>query len=651
MEYRREIDGLRAIAVSSVILFHAGLGSVQGGYVGVDVFFVISGYLITSIIIRDLNRQTWSLLDFYERRARRILPALILVILCCWPVAWLVMLPLEMRDFAQSVAAAALSVSNILFWSESDYFAVSAELKPLLHTWTLGVEEQFYILFPLLLALIWSVPMSRRVLILSVITIVSFASCVVFVHRFPDAVFYLLPFRAWELLAGTLCAFWHAHKARKGNEWLAAAGLAALIVSIFAYDKTTPFPSAYALLPVVGTCCVVLFADASNWTGRFLSLRPLVGIGLISYSAYLWHQPLFAFTRLYSVDHPTTLVMLGLSIASLVLAYFSWRFVELPFRRLGLGALMPNRTVVLSMSVAAIAIGLVAGAAGHVRVGWPSRFTVEQQGFIADNGWSRRCLFTRLDPIGDLPQTECTFAAQGSQKGKVALVGDSVMSSISPELIAFFTENGFAVDQLTHSHCTLHRNHRLMSIDAAACPVFISNAVDYIADNNYDLVVTASNFIGFFKDPPDGLGLIREDGQKAATDESLRADMAATIADLKSPLFLIDPHPNAPVNVVNLGVRQLRTHGRVSPYGIDFEDFVRQRNTAEQMLSEAISEDTVRVDLTPVFCSQTQCQFFSEGVPVLSDTLHFTPHGARVLVRPAIEEAIDVNAFLTASKG
>lgn len=229
MDYRREIDGLRAIAVSSVILFHAGLNTFAGGYVGVDVFFVISGYLITSIIIRDLDRQKWSLLNFYESRARRILPALIFVILCCWPAAWLIMLPLEMKDFAQSVAAAALSGSNILFWWETDYFATSGELKPLLHTWTLGVEEQFYLILPLLMVAIWAWPVSRRIWALVIISLISFASCVALVHSSPNAVFYLLPFRAWELLAGALCAFWHSYNTRNGKRvvgggWLSGAG-------------------------------------------------------------------------------------------------------------------------------------------------------------------------------------------------------------------------------------------------------------------------------------------------------------------------------------------------------------------------------------------------------------------------------------------
>lgn len=431
---------------------------------------------------------------------------------------------------------------------------------------------------------------------------------------------------------------------------MAAAGLAALVVSIFAFDKTTPFPSGYTVLPVLGTCFVLLFADLSNWTGRLLSLRPMVGIGLISYSAYLWHQPLFAFMRLYNVDHhPSVSTMLGLSLLSLVFAYFSWRFVETPFRKRGPRTVLPNRTLALSLSVAAIAIGVVAGAAGHLRDGWPSRFTMEQQGFIADNKWSTRCLFTRLDPIGDLPAKACTFDGQEPVKGKVALIGDSVMSSMSPELIAFFTENGYAVEQFTHSYCTLHRKHRTDKLDAQGCPVFISNAVDYIADNNFDLVVSASSFITFFNGFPEGL--VREGRSEPATFDSLRADMQQTISDLNSPLLLIYPHPVAPIDVLNASVRQLRTQGVVNSYAVDVADFVRQRDLAYQMLDEAVLEDTLRLDLTSSFCSQSQCHFISDGIPVLSDVVHFTPYGARVIVRPGIKAVLEESEIMKALKG
>lgn len=638
MQYRSEIDGLRTVAVVPVVLFHAGFALFSGGFIGVDIFFVISGYLITSIIIRDLDRGSWSLLDFYERRARRILPALALVILCCWPAAWIIMLPLEMKDFAQSAAAAALSVSNLLFWHESDYFGAAAELKPLLHTWSLGVEEQFYIFFPPLLALIWLWPMKRKIVVLGSVALVSFLLCVALVHSMPAAVFYLLPFRAWELLAGGGCAFWHSRNSREGNGPLAFLGLAALVTSILVFDKTTPFPSVYTLLPVAGTCLLLLFAAPDNLAGRLLSFRPMVGIGLISYSAYLWHQPLLAFGRLYSPDPPSQLVLLGLSVLSFALAYLSWRFVETPFRRRGAGALLPGRRLVLSLSVGIIGLGVVGGAWGHLRDGWPTRYSSEQQAFLDAHRWSSQCMFTRVDPLGSLPVAACSFAAQGPERGKVALVGDSVMSSLSPELIGFFTSRGYAVEQFTHSYCTLHRSHRYDSVDAAGCPEFISRTVDYIAAEEFDLVLTAGSFLNFVSEGAHQV--VRDDGSAVSVD-SLRRDMADTIAATGAQLILIHPHPQAQVNVLNRAVRELRTHNHLSPYSTQQAGFQAEFEVFRDILIPAFPPDTVHVDLTAMFCDGTRCDFIHEGAPVLSDQVHFTKYGAHVLVRPALEQALE----------
>jgi peptidoglycan/LPS O-acetylase OafA/YrhL len=638
MEYRSEIDGLRTLAVLPVIFFHAGFAFFSGGFVGVDVFFIISGYLITGIIIRDLDRGRWSLLDFYERRARRILPALALVVACSWPVAWVIMLPLEMKDFAQSTAAAALSVSNILFFQESNYFDAAAELKPLLHTWSLGVEEQFYIIFPPTLALLWLWPVHRKIAVLGLAALLSFSLCMALVQSFPKAVFFLLPFRAWELLAGGFCAFWHSRNTRQENGTLALLGLVALVTSIVLFDSSTPFPSAYTLLPVLGTCLILLFAAPSNMTGRLLCMSPMVGIGLISYSAYLWHQPLLAFGRLYSPDPLSDQILLILALLSLPLAYLSWRFVEQPFRRREEGALLPGRALVMGLSASVIGLGAAAGALGHFYDGWPGRYTVEQQAFLDTHRWSSRCMFTRINPLGNLPEEECHFPAQGQEQGKVAFVGDSVMSSLSPDLIGLFTERGYTVEQFTHSHCTLHRHHRRDNIDAAGCPEFISRIVDYIAANDFDLVLTASNFVGFFSEKSDR---IIRDSDEAVSSESLRADMAATIAATNAQLILVHPHPNAGVDVLSRAVRELRTHGRLSSYSTEQATFEGEIQETLKLLTAATPSDTIHVDLTSAFCDGTRCEFIHDGAPVLSDRVHFTNHGAHNLVRPQLEKALD----------
>ena len=332
MKYRAEIDGLRALAVVPVILFHAEFELFSGGFVGVDVFFVISGYLITTILIEDLENQRFSLVNFYERRARRILPALFFVMLVCIPFAWIWMQPSQMKDFSQSLVAVSLFASNILFWIESGYFDAAAEEKPLLHTWSLAVEEQYYVLFPIFLFLAWRYGKNRVFWMIVVMASISFLLSEWGWRNKATANFYLAPTRAWELFAGSIAAFIVQKNGVRKNNFLALLGLAAIIFSIFAYDETTPFPSLYALVPVLGVVLLILYADKDTLTAKLLGTKALVGFGLISYSAYLWHQPLFAFARIKSAAEPSFLLMSTLAIGSLALAYFSWRYIETPFR-------------------------------------------------------------------------------------------------------------------------------------------------------------------------------------------------------------------------------------------------------------------------------------------------------------------------------
>ena len=356
MKYRPEIDGLRSVAVVPVILFHAGLGLFSGGFVGVDIFFVISGYLITTIILERLNGPGFSLLDFYARRARRILPALLLIMAVTTPFAWAWMLPSEFKDYAQSLAAVSLFSSNFLFWLESGYFAAAAEAKPMLHTWSLAVEEQYYLFFPLLLMLFWRRTARGTVILLCTILVLSLVTSEILWRQAPEANFYLLPSRAWELMVGSLCAVSVLRFGEKPNSALAWLGLGLLVVSIFMFDKQTPFPSLWAIFPVAGTA-LILVCSGGTTVARLLSTRVMVGIGLISYSAYLWLQPLLALARIRDPMTPPVWFMVVLGLMSLPLAWLSWRFVEQPVRH------MPGAAwkVVTGAAVGSMAV-FVAGA-------------------------------------------------------------------------------------------------------------------------------------------------------------------------------------------------------------------------------------------------------------------------------------------------
>jgi peptidoglycan/LPS O-acetylase OafA/YrhL len=337
MLYRREIDGLRALAVMPVVLFHAGFQTFSGGFVGVDVFFVISGYLITSIIYNEKLESTFTLVNFYERRARRILPALYLVLAICLPLAYLWLLPEDLKKFSGSLASVILFISNHFFSNQSAYFDSAAELKPLLHTWSLAVEEQYYLLFPPFVMAAWRLGTRWIFVLIATLAAISLGLAQYLSAAKPTTAFFILPTRAWELLIGAMTVFYFVKTkpimvSASLNQLGSTAGFALLLYAIFAFDEHTPFPSIYTLAPTVGTALIILFATAHTWVGRLLSTRGFVGIGLISYSAYLWHQPLLAFARYHHIGEASKLLLSMLVLATFVLAYLSWKFVETPFR-------------------------------------------------------------------------------------------------------------------------------------------------------------------------------------------------------------------------------------------------------------------------------------------------------------------------------
>ena len=285
MKYRAEIDGLRALAVLPVILFHAGFEWFSGGFVGVDVFFVISGYLITTIIISEMSEGKFSIVNFYERRARRILPALFFVMAACLPFAFLWLTPNELKDFGQSLVAVSTFSSNILFWHEGGYFDAAAELKPLLHTWSLAIEEQYYILFPIFLMLTWRLGIKWILILLSIVFFISLGIAQWGAYNSPTAAFFLLPTRGWELLVGVFAAFYlkyNTHlKSHSLNQALSLLGFCLIVYSIIAFDETTPFPSLYTLVPTIGTGLLILCTVPKTLVHKLLSLKFIIGIGLI----------------------------------------------------------------------------------------------------------------------------------------------------------------------------------------------------------------------------------------------------------------------------------------------------------------------------------------------------------------------------------
>ena len=373
--YRPDVDGLRAVAVVLVILFHSEL-LFGGGFVGVDVFFVISGFLITGILQRNLREGRFSFTGFWMRRIRRIVPAVSVMALTTVLAGSLLLSPRDYQDLATSALAQQAMAANIYFWRTTNYFGTSAEVKPLMHTWSLAVEEQFYLLYPLLLALLHRV--GRRVAIGTLVglAILSLAISQWGLKLRPTAVFFLLPPRAWEMiLGGLLCRIPPLPDRRVIHEGAGWLGLLMILVPAVMYDKTTPFPGLTALLPC-GGAALLIHSNVSrlNLVGHGLASRPMVFVGLLSYSLYLWHWPLFAFTRYFFGLHLSTLHTTLLLAATAALGWLSWRFVETPFRT-GIALADGRRffAVVGGMTAALVAIGL----AVVVNRGFPGRFPDE----------------------------------------------------------------------------------------------------------------------------------------------------------------------------------------------------------------------------------------------------------------------------------
>ena len=445
MKYRAEIDGLRAIAVISVILYHAeivyfGRDWFKGGFIGVDIFFVISGYLITRIILSELYQTgSFNLPGFYERRARRILPMLFTVVLVSFPFAWQRLLPSDFIEYSQSILSAIFFSSNFFFYyATTEYGADSALLKPFLHTWSLGVEEQFYIVFPILLMVFYKFLKNHLLMLIGVMLLLSLQFANLMNDRNIELNFYLPFTRFWELLVGSVLAYSELRFGRIKNDLTSSLfpgiGLCCILYSILFFNSDTPHPSFETLIPVIGVALVIAFVSTEDWAGKILCIKPIVGIGLISYSAYLWHFPIFAFSRV-SESTPSNYDKLVWIALTLILSVISYKLIEQPVRsrKFSTGKLVCFVTILLPSIVA---LNLLV----DYSKGFPSRYPT----FISDLDFGEKPWLSVVDPIsgkschnGNKP---CLWIKDERSK-RIAIIGDSDAASFAMTLIPEFNKN------------------------------------------------------------------------------------------------------------------------------------------------------------------------------------------------------------------
>lgn len=642
IHYRPDIDGLRACAVLPVLLFHSGSSLFRGGFVGVDIFFVISGYLISRILSTEIAEQRFSILRFYERRARRILPALFVVIAACFLVGYRVMLATHFDLFAQSAVAAVLSVSNIFFWKQSGYFAPDVDFAPLLHTWSLGVEEQFYLLFPLLLLLLHKARL-RFVRALPVLLVLTFLLGAYLTFTRPFGAFFLLPARAWELLLGaTLGVGAIPSTGRRTNELLGAAGLAAIIGSILLIDSRQPFPGFVALFPCLGTAALLHSGAQATVASRLLSARPLVFVGLISYSLYLWHWPVFSFARMAAADvHLDRVQAIAAIMVSLVLAALSWRFVERPFRD---SRRWPARGIALA-SVIGGATLVTAGVYVHAAHGVPerlSRVTIRIQAAAGD-----------IDPLRDPclaydergRAAECRFGPGGVRPSYV-VVGDSHAAALRPAIEQAMATTGREGALWWHHGCSPLLGMEVAGTGDLSCDAFRARVMaDLRRSPEISTVFIAGRWSpllnGILPEIGDTLRMYLRDDQTVTLSAAESARVFERSADrtvrqiraMGKQVIVVGDVPAPGFDVPSI-LALARLNGAPRPAALSAPAVRKSHWRSDAILSRVSARyGALYIPLLGAFCTNS-CALERDGRPLFSDNNHISLYAARELVGP-----------------
>ncbi|PZQ45829.1 MAG: hypothetical protein DI551_06330 [Micavibrio aeruginosavorus] len=482
MKYKSEIDGLRAVAVMSVILYHFGIPYFSGGFIGVDIFFVISGYLITSIIKEDLELSRFSFLKFYERRIRRILPALIIVSFVAAIISCIIFLPNDLEDIGASLVASMASISNIYFWRNTGYFSTAAEEKPFLHTWSLGVEEQFYLLFPLFIFWMWKFfPRKALLPTMIVVGIVSISLAEFLLAERPPMSFFLLPSRAWELLLGSSLSFFNGHFSPKKSSANASSliGIILISIAVLGYSNSTKFPGVHALLPCLGAALIIISPFGQSFIGKILSTRIFVFTGKISYSLYLWHWPLLAMLRYRYGDNISYSNYALAFLATFLLSIATWRFIETPFRN---PAFLTQKKIFI---LATAFVLLLSGTGGflYFSKGWPQRY--DAQTLALENSSKRinplRKKCHSQEGFTQNKGNDCMIGDLSSPEISVIIWGDSHADSMSPAISKILSERRIKGIQATKSSCPpLPDDYEWKTRNYESCKIFNKDVLDFI---------------------------------------------------------------------------------------------------------------------------------------------------------------------------
>jgi peptidoglycan/LPS O-acetylase OafA/YrhL len=647
LSYRADLDGLRAIAVLAVVFMHVGFSIFPGGYIGVDIFFVISGFLITTIIAREIKENEFTLLKFYERRIRRILPALAVMVVFALLASALLYDSGRFKSFSKSLLATMLFYSNINFLNEAGYFDAPSLLKPLLHTWSLAVEEQFYIVFPLLMYAIHTWARKSVKLILSIVALISLALAVYTVNNHDaTSAFYLAHMRAWELLVGGLLALniFPATTNKTINTSLGLSGALMIFIPIFRYTEQTPFPGLSAVVPVLGTALIIYSSMAErSLVGKVLGVTPLVFIGQISYSLYLWHWPLVIFAKYYIIRPLTGLELFLLLVVIFAISILSWRFVETPFR---------SRRFLTTSQVFALGLGtmtVIIAAAGVVYQfnGFPNREgSTPLVEFIDKENTDH---FTKCAEVTD--GFKSCFMGDKSQPVSFMLWGDSHAASVRgaveraaarnhsyglftyklacPPLLgvtpdfSFFTEpcNEYNKQVMVY----LERHPQVSTVILAGRWSFYIEGV-YNPSKPSDSVSTS--FLA---------GSSRDTSDEKFVEDGLEKTVQSLL-DMNRKVVIVSQVPEIGYDVPSANFIAMRS-GRdvneiISP---SVEEYLNRNQKAIAILDKLKLKPGVRiVDPWMILCAEGKCRATVDGIPLYRDDDHLSHFGSEVIT-PVLE--------------
>lgn len=637
-KYRPEIDGLRALAVVPVMFFHAGL-SFPGGFCGVDVFFVISGYLITSLIMKELHAGRFSMLTFWERRARRILPAAVVVVLTVLIAgAWL-LVPEDAEQLADSVKWQAVFAANIYLKQTISYFSGAADEMPLLHTWSLAVEEQFYAIAPFVFYLLFLAGQRTKWVrfpwLFALAALAGLACSIVTLEKDPSGAFYLLPSRAWEILLGSWIAVAPPPSFSRTSglgRTLSFTGIAGILVAYFLYEKSMKFPGLAALLPCAGAALYIWASstpastaerpgwDVTHWLGH----RAVVFVGLLSYSLYLWHWPLIAFSNYWHLFDQLPVMRLGVIAVSFVLAFLSWRYVETPFRE---KLCLPRRTGMLAVAGTAVVLVFLGGYYLELTRGFDSRLI----GATSKLSTEKNERAARNRSMGELSLADVKagrflrFAAPADSQRRVFVWGDSHARAVLPGVIKAAAQRQMSVIAAWHG-ATPPLIHYVPDSPFSLgehSPEFNRRILDYILQNRIEHVVLASFWKTYLSSGP----------HDRAEDEAFAHELTALIARLTAAgcrvTVLLD-WPAHRMNIPRLIFGQYIL-------GLDLDDFIcrePEHEAATQAMKAIVPQleqgGARVVDPTPLFRDGTWSGFRVEedGYPLYYDTNHLSVRGA-----------------------